>query len=107
MQAIIDAGGAGGKVKLRSAATRKTESKRDKQNTQQRESGGDLLSDLAANLARRRQGMTGAGKAGGGGNDSGLPRGGSKSALDRLSEIIPPPPPKAGGASAARDDDWN
>ena len=73
--------------------------------------GGDLMSDLAAQLKLRRKGISGAGKPtgnstadSGGDSDSGRR---NRNPLDRLAKLIPPPPaPKPKDPGDSRDEDW-
>ena len=96
---------AGGKSKLRNSKERRIESKKKIQEEKPASGGGDLMSDLANKLTMRRKGISGTKQAGGPSSD---PSGGSGSAMDRISAMIPPPPPPSGGGSTTdKEEDWD
>ena len=106
LDAIRAAGGAG-KAKLRNPKVRKVESKKKKEEVSGSGGGGggDLMSDLAATLPMRRNGISGATGAPGGEGT-----GGGGGAMDRISAMIPPPPVpggESGGGGTAAEETWD
>lgn len=98
---------AGGKPKLRSVQDRKIEAKKKKQEEKVSGGGGDLMTDLFAKLSMRRKGISGAVRTGSASESSSeVPSGGAKSAMDRISAMIPAPP-KPSQPEVQSEDDWD
>ena len=103
MSAIRAAGGSG-KVKLKSVKERKLAKKAKKEKESVASGGGDLMSDLAAQLSMRRKGISGA--KGEASASSDHPSTGS--AMDRIAAMIPAPPKDDFTESirSTASDDW-
>lgn len=123
LDAIRKAGGAG-KAGLKKPEERKIKKKKQKEEEQASAAGGgssggggggggggDLMSDLFSRLAMRRKGISGDKGAGGGEKKTeSAPSegvGGSGSAMDKISSMIPPPPKPSGGGGEDNEDDWD